>query len=91
MAVSQDHLKLVSDSHSGYHVSYGALDGTNDCVSLLFLKPHLELQDFFAGFSGFIAGDFDGDMLEGFGESSQSSFDCHGPGFDGDLDSIRDL
>jgi len=47
MGVCEDHLEFVSNLNSGDHVTDGAADGTDHCISLLLLKPHSEFKSWF--------------------------------------------
>ena len=69
MGVCQDHLELVPVGDSIHHVSDGGSDGTEDCVSLLLLKPHSELEGW-VSFFVFVLDHFERDVFEGFGKGA---------------------
>ena len=63
MRIGEDHSELVADGDTLDHVSDGAANGSNGCVSLLLLEPDSEFECVFVGF-GFSLEDFDGDVSE---------------------------
>ena len=64
MGIGKDQLELVADGNSLNHVADSGANSAEDCISLLLLEPHSELES--AGFgllTGLLA-DFDGDVFE---------------------------
>lgn len=85
MGVGEDHSEFISNSDSLNHIADSASDGSQDSVSLLFLKPHSELEGASLA-SGFLA-DINGDVLEASLEGTQLSFyfDVAGLDIDGNV------
>lgn len=91
MGVGEDHLELVSNSHSLDHVADSATDSSKNSVTLLFLEPHAELKGVgFGLFVGLLA-DLDGDVFEPAGEGAQLALDHDLTGLDVNGDSFGDF
>lgn len=91
MGVSQDHSEFISDWDTGEHVSDGAANGAKDSVSLLFLKPHSELEGAGFGLLALFFSDFNRDVFESSSKSSELAFYDYLSGFDVNSDSFRDF
>ncbi len=77
MGIGQDHLELVSDSHTSNHVSNNATNSAEDCISLLFLEPHSEFKSLLFGLVWEFLSDFDGNVFESSGQGAEFALDDH--------------
>ena len=75
MGVGEDHFELEANRHSGEHISDSASNGSKHCVSLLFLKPHPELEGIGLVLTTGLLSDLDRDVLESLGKSTKFTFD----------------
>ena len=77
MRICQNHLEFISVGDTVDHVSDGASDSTEDCVSLLLLKPHSEFKSWTAFFVLFLD-HFERNVSERFCQSAELAFDGDG-------------
>jgi hypothetical protein len=75
MGVGEDHLELVSNGDALNHISDGAADGAEDCISLLLLQPHSEFEGGFISLLADLLSDLDGDVLKSSREGAKFALD----------------
>ena len=90
MGICQNHLEFVSVGDTVDHVSDGASDSTEDCVSLLLLKPHSEFEGWNSLFV-FILNHFEGDVFEWFCQGTEFTFNGDGSWFNINGNSFGDF
>jgi hypothetical protein len=76
MGICQNHLEFVTVGNTVNHVSDGASDSTENCVSFLFLKPHSEF-DGWISFFVLILDHFEGNVLKSFCKGTELALDSN--------------